>query len=209
MIYLSLCSMLSVSAALYAFIWWLFCTNWTDIKQILHDILWIVCFTSLVSLFTWYSGGDGISYFIRVTTVFLIAAYTYRSQNDGDILDVSVWAAGNRYGFEIGLIGEMALSTIRVIREDIAQIRMAMHLKGQKLTITSLSSVLSLELFILLSRAMQQGDLLLSRGYRNGGTHTPEFLTGRGDIFRGFLAIPAGFFLFLPFEDLFKYLLPY
>lgn len=209
MLYLSICAMLSVVAALYVFCWWILCTGRTDLKKTLHSILWITGFTGLVSLFTWYAGGDGISYFIRVTTVFLIAVYMYHCQKDGDILDVSVWIGGNRLGFELGLIGEMTLTTIRIIREDITQIRTAMHLKGQQLSISSISAVISLELLTLLSRASQQGDLLKSRGYHNGGSHTPEFFTGTKDIVMGILAIPAGFFLFIPVEDLFKYLLPY
>jgi len=209
MVYLSLCAMLSVYAALYAFFWWIVCSGRTQNNKTLYNLVWIFLFTGIITLLTWYTGGDAISYFIRITTVFLIATWAYQYQKDGDLLDVSVWIGGNQLGFELGLIAEMTLGTIRIIREDVTQIRTAMYLKGQKLTISSLSAIVSLELFTLLARAMQQGDLLQSRGYKKGGTYTPEFVTGSLDVVFGVLAIPAGFLLFIPVQDIFKYLLPY
>lgn len=202
-IYLSLCAMLSVGAALYVFCWWALAAVRHPDTRTLTGMRWILLFTGCIALLIWWTGGDAISYFTRITAVLFIASFLYHDQKDNDLLDVSVWLAKNRIGFEIGLIAEMTLGTIRLIKADILQIRTAMQMKNQRFSLSTVPAVISLELFTLLYRAMQQGDLLQTRGYIRGGTYIPVFQTTRGDIILALLAVPAAFFLIFPLQDLF------
>jgi energy-coupling factor transport system permease protein len=181
-IVLSLASFLSVIAAMGTFLWWL--VHDRDRTMLFHSrTLWIYLGILLfVGLLIQAEGREGIWYMARLIPIALLAAWAYREYRSGEFLDVAVWALGKRTGFELGLVAEMSMQGLRVLTEDVEQIRTALFLKGQKWDRKTLPSSLSLLLCTTLQRADAQAMNLAVRGYRKGGEYCPEFFRSRNDI---------------------------
>ncbi|HNQ33987.1 MAG TPA: hypothetical protein PKJ93_09455, partial [Methanoculleus sp.] len=104
---LSLAAFASTMGAVVALVWWLVFTPRTKALPrpgVLFSLTAMIALTALVSA---WGGGPGLSYFIRMVVVLLLAAWAYTETEEGEVLAVAVWALGKRIGFEIGLIAEM------------------------------------------------------------------------------------------------------
>ena len=128
-----------------------------------------------------HSGGDGPSYLLRMSALLLVAGWAYGTRKGGEFLDMGVWALGDRAGFELGLVAEMALASLEVLDRDLAMLRLALRLKAGRVTLRALVPALGLLVRRELDRARDLGDLLAVRGYRQGGSLCPVFTRGPWD----------------------------
>jgi energy-coupling factor transporter transmembrane protein EcfT len=179
---LSFASFMSGIAALFTVLWW-----------IVHDRkkgsvlrsrpFWIYLgIILLFSLLVQIEGENGALYMIRFGAIALVAVWTYHEYHPGEFLDVAVWTFGKRWGFELGLMAEMSMQGLRILREDVDRIRLALLLKGKRWGGKTLPSALLLLLLTTLRRADTQAQLLALRGYRRGGELCPQFSRTTSDI---------------------------
>jgi hypothetical protein len=121
---LSFASFMSGIAALFTVLWW-----------IVHDRkkgsvlrsrpFWIYLgIILLFSLLVQIEGENGALYLIRFGAIALVAVWTYHEYHPGEFLDVAVWTFGKRWGFELGLMAEMSMQGLRILREDVDRIRL-------------------------------------------------------------------------------------
>ncbi|MBN1431971.1 MAG: hypothetical protein JW931_04285 [Methanomicrobiaceae archaeon] len=181
------------------------CASFAGPKAAIASMAWIIVFSErrlkipspwaflglfiMVSIISIISLGiGGISYFIRMTSLILIAVWAYSEIRPGEILDTLVWFPGGKTGFELGLIAETAMSEIRRIPRDFRMTRTAISFKGKKLSLKEYIPVLGNILIITLRRADEQGKMLAVRGYIHGGTHASKFDTDKKDIIGLFFA---------------------
>jgi energy-coupling factor transport system permease protein len=178
---LSLAAFASAGGALLALAWWLLATprrlpvaRW---RSLLGLLLLVLATAALVTL----SGGNGPSYLLRISVVLLIASWAYGTRRGGELLDTGTWALGNRTGFELGLVAEMVIGTLSGMERDLSMLRLALRLKGGRITLSSLLPALGLLVRKELDRARDLGELLAVRGYRDGGSLCPRFARGPWD----------------------------
>lgn len=187
---LSLAAFTSSWGAVLALAWWLLATprrlplhRWRSVL----GLFVLVCATAvLVTL----SSGNGPSYFFRISVVLLIASWAYSERRGGELLDMGTWALGNRTGFELGLIAEMAVQSLEGLDRDLAMLHLALRLKtGGRITLRSLLPALGLLVRRELDRARDLGDILAVRGYREGGSLCPRFTRGPWDRAKAVCAV--------------------
>jgi energy-coupling factor transport system permease protein len=112
---------------------------------------------------------------------------------------MGTWALGNRTGFELGLIAEMAVQSLEGLDRDLAMLRLALRLKtGGRITLRSLVPALGLLVRRELDRSRDIGDILAVRGYRAGGSLCPRFTRGRWDGAEAALAVGIALLALLP-----------
>jgi hypothetical protein len=203
---LSIATFISIPGAIAAFIWWGAAGGISTVKTSRYALIFIGI-AGVVSLLVELSGGAGLSYFIRMSVILLIAFWAFAHQYPGEFMDLSVWAAGTTWGFELGLVAEATLQSINAIRDDIERIKMALTLKGTRKGIRELFPVASVLIITHLSRAEDQADLLVVRGYRRGGSWCPEFPKNTRDLAGVIGAILVLFVAFIPIRDIFILLL--
>ena len=180
-IILSAGAFMSLYGALAALAWWLLLTpRWRALPHP-RMLLWVMLMIAITSIVSELSGGAGISYFIRMVAILLIAAWAYSQMQDGDLLDVSVWLMGPRIGFDIGLTAEMGMQSLGLIKQDIQQVRQAMAVKGMKVSVFSILSLAANIVINQLRRTEGMAKLLMVRGYESGGEVEPRFTTTRLD----------------------------
>ena len=153
----------------------------------------------LVAGFTEVFGDDGISYGFRMTVVTLIAFWAFGHGREGDLMNTSVWAFGDRIGFDLGLTAEMAISSLRRIEKDIRDIRNALHLKGSRGPVHDLIPLGFTLTIMQIHRAREQGVVLATRGYQGGGTFTPTFHSAKTDRIAFFSSILIFIAVFVSF----------
>lgn len=180
---LSIAAFLSVPGTLLAAAWWLVLSGRT--LPAARTVLYLGVTVLLAGLATELSGGDGLSYLVRCSGVLLIATYAYAEQRDGDILDLGAWL-GRRVGladlgFDLGLVGDLALGSLRAAVDDLAEIRLAVGQKRLPL-IPGWVAIGTALLFAELRRGRELARLLALRGYSGGGVHTPRFEPSRLDF---------------------------
>ncbi|HON40369.1 MAG TPA: energy-coupling factor transporter transmembrane component T [Methanoculleus sp.] len=203
LVVLSLASFFSVAGALGAFIWWLAATPRTKAlprPRVLLPLFAMIALTALVSAL---GGGDGLSYLLRMSVILLLGAWAYAGTEEGEVLSVAVWALGNRKGFDIGLIAEMGLAGLGVIREEIEQVAVAMRLKGIR---PGLRSIVPLAIILIITEIRRTDDvarLLTVRGYTAGGVICPRFQRGSNDILASISAVLLGILPTLFLRDVF------
>jgi len=146
-------------------------------RALLAAFLFVLITAALVSL----SGGDGLSYLFRISVVLLVAAWAYGTRRGGEFLDMGTWALGDRAGFELGLVAEMAMGSLELLDRDLGMLILALRLKAGRVTLSSLLPALGVLVRRELGRARDLGDLLAVRGYRHGGSLCPAFPRGRWD----------------------------
>ncbi|PKL58647.1 MAG: hypothetical protein CVV33_10525, partial [Methanomicrobiales archaeon HGW-Methanomicrobiales-4] len=169
--------------------WWATCTGRTTSFHDARTVGLVFMLPMIAAGATSLSGGDGISYILRISGILLIASWAYSERYPGEFLDVSVWLLGQRIGFDIGLIGEMSLSSVEILVDEMWRTRIALRQKGQHLSLSVLPPVMTSLLVRQLRLARERAGILTLRGYRGGGTLCPSFLTSYRDIAAGALCI--------------------
>ena len=134
------------------------------------------------------SGGDGVSYFIRMMVIVLIGAWVYSEQKKGEFLRLGVWLLGEKTGFDLGLVADMGMQAMDLLIADFEKIRLAGRLKRQPLNAARIVPAGVVLVSNALHRADDTAELLAVRGYRDGGSLCPAFVTARTDIVASLLA---------------------
>lgn len=107
-IMLSIAAWISVPGAILSILWWLVCGRARTSIKTLRSLFLILVIPAVMGLAAVWSGGDGLSYFIRISAVLIIASWMYAERYPGELLDVGVWFLGTKTGFDLGLIGELS-----------------------------------------------------------------------------------------------------
>ncbi len=180
---LSVAAFASVPGTALAALWWLAFTR--RALPATTTVLYLGVTVLLAALATGLSGGDGLSYLVRCAGVLLIAAYAYAEQRDGDLLDLGAWLGTRiglpRAGFDLGLVGELALGSLRAAAADLADIRLAVAQKRLPL-LSRWFAIGTALLFTELRRSRELARLLALRGYAGGGVLVPGFQFTRTDL---------------------------
>lgn len=195
---ISICAFLSTVGALMTLAWWAVLTPGPRLLRQSPAPLFALVPVAWISALGIATGGDGISYFIRMTAIVLVASYAFQVRRPGEFLQVCGWMMGNRTGFDLGLSGEIGLSSLELLGRDLSRIRTAMQLKGKSLSWNTFGPIAGGMVIRLLSSSEDQADLLYTRGYSEGGTACPRFSRGTWDFVPFFAAI---FFLILSFLE--------
>ena len=200
---LSIATFTSVFGAILTLIW-LFLSPGSLLYHLRSAALWIlILITGIIASISQYTGGEGISYFIRMSVLILLAFTVYAGWRPGEYLDLSVWLFGKKAGFDIGLAVEMSIQGFHDASREFRRIFTAHTLKGIRPGIRIIPSIGFLLIHSSLMRAHDQADLLLSRGYVQGGSCCPEFRTTKKDIFTGCCAVLILVLSFIPVRDIF------
>jgi energy-coupling factor transport system permease protein len=199
---LSVAAFISVTGAVLAFFYWLFFTPWFTVLKRLVTVTFFLMIV-IVAAFTQVMGGNGLSYFIRLTVILLLALYAYYQYRPGEFLSVSVWTFGKRYGFDPGIIAEMSMQGIYDLEFDLNRIRMAIRQKGKKFSFRNLIPVAGMVVLNQIRRAGDQADLLAVRGYTKGGIICPRFHPEARDYLSAVIAVLILILAFLPVRDIF------
>ncbi|HMA05047.1 MAG TPA: hypothetical protein VKO45_03885 [Methanomicrobiales archaeon] len=186
---LSVAAFAGVTGALLAIGWWAVATPRHLPLGRWRTLLGILLFVLATAVLAAFSGGNGLSYLVRISAVLLIATWAYGSRKGGEFLDMGVWALGDRTGFELGLVAEMAVGSLEVLDRDLGDLLLAIRQKAGRLTIMSLVPALGLLVKRELERARDQGDILAVRGYRDGGSLCPRFAQGPWDGVKALSAV--------------------
>jgi energy-coupling factor transport system permease protein len=157
----------------------------------------------IVALLIAFSGGDGLSYFIRMALVLCVCTWLYAEQKPGDFLSVSVWTFGKHTGFDIGMIGECAVQMAESLFADILRVQTAMKLKGQSWEIKNLVPAMLVLIHDAVTRAGDNTELLAVRGYHRGGMVCPAFSIKIQDAIAGICAICVVIVAFFPISEFF------
>ncbi len=200
---LSLAAFASTTGAVAVLAWWLIFTPRTKVLPRPGVFLPLVAMIAATALLSAWGGGAGLSYLIRMLALLLLAAWTYAGTEDGEVLAVAVWALGNRVGFEIGLIAEMGLTSLAVIRQEIEQMRVAMALKGIRPGARSIVPLAVTLIVTQIRRSDEIARLLVVRGYTIGGQICPRFRRDSRDLPAFLTAVIPGLLSCLPLRDVF------
>jgi len=199
----SMAAFSGMQGAAAALLWWLVCTP--NIRSVgrPRTFAWLAAVIIVTGVVTYLAGGSGLDYTLRMLVVLLLATWAYSEFRAGDLLNISVWMFGNRTGFELGLIAEMALETLDKIWHDASRVRMAISLKGMPCGVRTIVPVAANLLLVQLKRSEDLAQLLQVRGYAMGGSLCPEFAGNRKDVFFTLLAIPVAFTALIQVSDIF------
>ncbi len=198
---LTLVAFFSVPGAMGVFVWWLvFTPRLQEVKRI-RIVAGTLGLIALAALFIIVSGGDGISYLIRMGAIILIGVWLYSEQETGEFLHLGVWLLGNRTGFELGMIAEMGMQMADSLAADLDRIRMAMTIKGQPWGVRILVPAGLILVNDALVRSQDTAELMAVRGFYRGGSFCPQFIHRRYDLIPVMAAIVVGFLAFVPVSE--------
>ncbi len=184
---LSVAAFISLAGAALAFLYWICLPGrYQCVKRPAAIIFFLMIV--VISFITEFTTGNGLSYFIRMTVILLLALYAYTAYIPGEFFRVMVWLFGER-GFDPGLIAEMSMKALNDLEDDSSNIRIALRQKQAPLGFSTLTPVIGMFVLNQIRRAYDQADLLAVRGYRNGGTLCPEFHPDIRDYICGIMAI--------------------
>ena len=200
---LSIAAFISLQGAVAAFLWWLvFTPRFMIVKKIrlVFSLILMIAFFSLVlELF----GGNGFSYFCRMTVIILIGMWVFGEQQSGEFLAISVWLFGTRMGFDLGMVAEMGIQSLSSVTADFDRIRIAERIKGKQWGVRSLVPAGLVLVHGALGRAEDTAELLAVRGYRSGGSLCPVFNTAAIDVVAGICALGVFIFALIPVSEFF------
>jgi energy-coupling factor transport system permease protein len=200
---LSIAAFISIQGAVAAFLWWLvFTPRFRIVKKIrlvFSLILMIAFFSFVLEIF----GGNGLSYFCRMTVIILIGMWVFGEQQSGEFLAISVWLFGTRIGFDLGMVAEMGIQSLSLVTADFDRIRIAEQIKGKQWGVRSLIPAGLVLVHGAVSRADDAAELLAVRGYRSGGTLCPDFRTGGLDVVAGLSALGVFLVAVIPVSEFF------
>jgi energy-coupling factor transport system permease protein len=200
---LSIAAFISLQGAAAAFLWWLVFTPRFRIVKKIRLVFSLILMIAFFSLVMELIGGNGLSYFCRMTVIILIGMWVFGEQQSGEFLTISVWLFGTRTGFELGMIAEMGIQSLSSVTADLDRIRIAEKIKGMQWGVHSLVPAGLVLVHGALSRAEDSAELLAVRGYRSGGTLCPEFVTGPIDRVAGLCAVGVLLFALIPVSEFF------
>lgn len=198
---LTLVAFFSMAGAVGVFMWWLlFTPRLQEIKR-QRIVAGTILMIALASLFISATGGDGVSYLVRMIAIILIGVWIYSEQKVGEFLHLGVWLLGNRLGFEIGMIAEMGLQMAESLATDLDRIHMAMTIKGQQWGVKTLVPAGLILVNDALVRSQDTAELMAVRGFYDGGSFCPQFLHRRYDLIPVMAAIVVGSLAFVPVSE--------
>ena len=200
---ISLTAFSGVAWAFFSSLWYFACTRG---PVMLKRSPWpLVAFVPLflVTAALWITGGEWLSYLVRLGMVVLIAIYAYQDQKPGEFIQVSTWAFGPGVGFDLGLAGELGVSSIRFLGGEVQRVRQAYRLKNIPIRVRALTSIATGLVFGLLRRAEDQADLLLVRGYERGGVSCVKFSSPLWDRIAAGVAVLLFLLCFFPVRGFF------
>lgn len=200
---LSIIAFSSIIGALAVFLWWLLFTPRLALMKDIRTTYPVFCLIAFFSLVLEITGGEGISYFVRMSVIVLLGMWLLREQQPGEILNLCVWLFGNRVGFEIGLMAEMGLQSTELLLADLERIRIAGKLKGIRWNYKSLVPTGLLLVHGAMNRADDTAELLAVRGFSKGGTLCPVFVTPLRDIIAGISVICLGILVLVHVSEFF------
>jgi energy-coupling factor transport system permease protein len=148
-------------------------------------------------------GGNGLSYFWRMTVIILIGMWVFGEQKSGEFLNIGVWLFGTRTGFDLGMVAEMGIQSLSSVTADFDRIRIAEQIKGRQWGVRSLVPAGLVLVHGALGRAEDTAELMAVRGYRSGGTLTPDFKTRTFDVVAGLCALGVFIFALIPVSEFF------
>jgi len=187
-ILLSLTAFFSLFGAIAAGCWCIVFARHLSLKKHARLFLVLVLFVGFFAVVLELSGGEGLSYFIRMMAVILIGVWVYSEQKKGEFLLLGVWLFGERAGFELGLVADMGMQAMDMLVFDFHAISLAEKLKQRPMSANRIVSMGIVLVSNALRRADDTAELLAVRGYRNGGSLCPVFETTRRDIIASLLA---------------------
>jgi len=200
---LSVIAFFSIFGAVTVFVWWLLFTPRIALLKTIrttYPVFFLIAFFSLVLEIT---AGGGISYGIRMSVIVLVGLWILHEQKPGELLDMCVWLFGNRVGFETGMVAEMGMQSFELLKADLERIRIAGKLKGIRWNYQNLVPTGIVLVRGALVRAEDTAELLAVRGFSNGGTHCPAFVTPSRDILAGLSAACLVVIAVIPVSEFF------
>ena len=198
---LTLVAFFSVTGAMGVFVWWLvFTPRLQEVKRI-RIIAGTIVMIALAALFISATGGDGVSYLVRMIAIILIGIWLYCEQETGEFLHLGVWLLGNRTGFELGMIAEMGMQMADSLAADLDRIHMAMTIKGQPWGVKNLVPGGLILVNDALVRSQDTAELMAVRGFYSGGSCCPQFIHRGYNLIPVMAAIVVGFLAFIPVSE--------
>lgn len=202
-ILLCIAAFASIPGATAAFLWWLLFTERVSVLKKSRMIVPVAVMIGFFSAVLAFTGGDGASYFFRMMVVVLIGFWMFTEQKDGEFLRFGVWLLGERAGFELGMLADMGMQTMHLLVRDFDQIRIAESQKGMRQGVTTLVPAGFVLVNGALSRAEQTAELMAVRGYRDGGSLCPAFVTPTRDRILGLSALCVLLIALVPVSEFF------
>jgi hypothetical protein len=200
---LSLIAFYSIPGAVAAFVWWLVFTPNINLVRKNRLVVPSIILIGLFSVILEITGSGGFSYFFRMMVVILIAVWLLSGQTKGEFLHMGCWLFGNRTGFELGMLAEMALQNLHALLIDFDRIRAAERMKGVRSGMRSIVPIGRVLVHGTLMRAEDTAELLAIRGYVRGGTCVAAFARETGDVTAAFLAVCAAIIAMIPVSAFF------
>lgn len=200
---LSIAAFISLTGAVLAFIWWLIFTPRLSAIRSMKGFAMVCGLLAFFSLVLSLSGGDGLSYFVRMVVIVLIGFWLYSVQKSGEFLRLGVWLCGRKLGFDLGLLAGMAIQAMEQLAADFSRIRLAEQLKGSRGMAARIVPCSMVLVHGTLLRAESTAELLAVRGYRGGGSCCIRFVTGWSDGFGLLLAFVVLLGAFIPVSAFF------
>ena len=200
---LSIAAFISLQGAAAAFLWWLVFTPRFRIVKKIRLVFSLILMIAFFSLVLEIFGGNGLSYFCRMTVIILIGMWVFGEQKSGEFLNIGVWLFGTRTGFDLGMVAEMGIQSLSSVTADFDRIRIAEQIKGRKWGVRSLVPAGLVLVHGALGRAEDTAELLAVRGYRSGGTLSPYFKTGAFDVVAGLCTLVVLLCALIPVSEFF------
>jgi energy-coupling factor transport system permease protein len=200
---LSVAAFASITGAGLVFIWWLFCARPVQVLKKMRMVIPAIILIVFFGLFLELTGGNGISYCLRMTVIILIGAWVYTGYRQGDFLRFGTWLFGKNTGFDLGMTAEMGMQSVDLLGEDFSRIRQALELKGTRGGAVNLVPAGTVLIHGALRRAEETAELMAVRGYTRGGSYCPLFDTPVRDIAAAVAAICMGIIAFMPVSEFF------
>lgn len=202
-LFLSVAAFVSIMGAIAVLFWWLLFCNRVMKRENVRKILFPVILIAFFSVIIVLTGGEGITYFIRMTVLVLIGMWLFYEYQPGEFPDLCVWLFGNKIGFELGMIAEMGIQWVESLFLDFKRIQMAEKLKGVRWGLWTIVPAGNILILRSLARAEDAAELLAARGYRHGGTRCPTFRIGFHDLMAGMGVIIVGIAAFFSVSEFF------
>ena len=202
-ILLCVSAFISIAGAILAFLWLLVFSEKAITIIRMRGILPVAALLAFFSAVLVLTGGDGLSYFVRMIVIILIGFWVYAEQKSGEVLRLGVWLFGKRRGFELGLLAGMGLQTMHLLVRDFEQIRLAESIKGFRPGWKALVPAGAVLVNGALMRAEHTAELMAVRGYRDGGSLCPVFVTPVKDLLTGIAALCVLIISLIPVSEFF------